>query len=57
MNRCQKNAHDYLFRSTKTCFSLYRWQGPKPGEPQYVDLHQLIGCGVVGEYQYFFFKL
>ena len=56
MNRCQKNAHDCLFRSTKTCFSLYRWQGPKPGECQYVEFNQLIGYGVIDDYQHFFFN-
>ena len=45
MNRCQKNAHDCLFRSTTTCFSLYRWQAPKSGELQYAELDQLTGRG------------
>ena len=45
MNRCQKNAHDCLFRSTTTWFSLYHWQGPKPGELQYAELDQLTGRG------------
>ena len=45
MNRCQKNAHDYLLRSSTTCFSLYRWQGPKPGELQYAELDQVTGRG------------
>ena len=45
MNRRQKNAHDCLFRSTTTCFSLYRWQAPKSGELQYAELDELTGCG------------
>ena len=28
-----------------TCFSLYRWQTPKPGELQYAELAELTGRG------------
>ena len=45
MNRSQKNALNYLLRSTTTCFSLYRWQKPKPGELQYAELGELTGRG------------
>ena len=45
MNSSQRNALNCLFRSTTTCFSLYRRQKPKPGELQYAELGELTGRG------------
>ena len=47
MNRCQKNAHDCLFRSTTTCFSSYRWQKHKSGELWSTFFGEKTGCGRV----------
>ena len=44
-NSSQRNALNCLFRSTTTCFSLYRRQKPKHGELQYAELGELTGRG------------
>ena len=45
MNSIQRNALNCLFRSSTTCFSLYRRQKPKPAELQYAELGELTGRG------------
>ena len=45
MNSSQRNSRNFLFRSTTTCFSLYRRQKPKLGELQYAEHGELTGRG------------